>query len=200
MELVPEQKLRQPNMKKKRKYINQKAIKGEFELFNFDFEKVKKYCDSLKTSKEKLIYLEYVKKEKLNKEDGFDLEVYFNGPKFTKKVENEIKFIKSKIKIEDAHKIETGKGDNNVELIWWKGTEGQLIYLYEELVKKNLIDGSQDDRKYVLLSKHFKNKKGAQFTNKQLAQAAQNLVANKTRKPNDADIINKITDKTSKQE
>ena len=41
MELVPEQKLRQPNMKKKRKYINQKAIKGEFELFNFDFEKVK---------------------------------------------------------------------------------------------------------------------------------------------------------------
>lgn len=171
----------------------------EFELFNFDFNKVKEYCDKLETSKEKLIYLEYVKKEKLNKDDGIDLDLYFNGPKFTEKVENEIKFIKSKMKIIEAQNPASETNERSIELLWWKGTEGQLIYLYEELVKKNLIDGSQDDRKYVLLMKHFKNKKGEKFTNKQLAQAAQNLVANKTGKPKDADTIDNIINKTAEQ-
>jgi hypothetical protein len=187
-------------MKTNKTSINEKRGDGEFELYNYDFNEVKKHCDSLESDEQKLIYLEYAKKEKLNKDDGLDLELYFNGPKFTEKVENEIKFIKSKMKIKEAQKFENEKGDSAAELIWWKGTEGQLIYLYEELVKKNLIDSSQDDRKYVLLSKHFKNKKGEQFTNKQMSQAAQNLVANKTRKPKDADIIDNITNKTTKQE
>lgn len=187
-------------VKNKKDNISDKTDLGEFKLFNFDFEKVKKYCDSLETSKEKLIYLEYVKKEKLNKEDSFDLEVYFNGPKFTEKVENEIKYIKSKMKIADLQKSESQKDESRIELIWWKGTEGQLIYLYEQLVKNNLIDSSQDDRKYVLLSKHFKNKKGEAYINKQMGQAAQNLAANKTLKPKNPDIIDNITDQTSKQE
>lgn len=187
-------------MKNKKNDINESAISGEFELFNFDFEKVKKHCDRLETSKEKLIYLEYVKKEKLNKEDSFDVELYFSGPKFTDKIKNEIKFVKSRIEIENEQKSESEKNESDIELIWWKGTEGQLIYLYEQLVKINLIDSSQDDRKYVLLSKHFKNKKGEQFTNKQLAQAAQNLAANKTMRPKNSDIIDNISDQTSKQE
>lgn len=78
------------------------------------------------------------------------------------------------------------------DLIWWKGTEGQLIYLFEQLVKNNLIDDSQEDRKYVLLANHFKNKKGNRFNNKQMGQAAQNLVQNKTHKPKDADKLDEI--------
>jgi hypothetical protein len=187
-------------MKNRKVDISAKQGSEEFELFNFDFEKIKKHTENLETNNEKLLYLEYVKKEKLNKEDALDVELFFNGPKFTDKIENEINFIKSKMELDKTQKFENGKVDGAAELIWWKGTEGQLIYLYEELVKKNLIDSSQDDRKYVLLSKHFKNKKGEQFTNKQMSQAAQNLVANKTRKPKDADIIDNITDQTSKQE
>lgn len=184
-------------MKKKENRI---VTKSEYETFNFDFDRILNYCNSLDTNNEKLLFLEYVKKEKLNREDVLDVELFFNGPKFTDKIENEIKFIKSKMELEKTQKYENEKGYGTAELIWWKGTEGQLIYLYEELVKKNLIDGSQDDRKYVLLSKHFKNKKGEQYTNKQLAQAAQNLAANKTLKPKNADIIDNISDQTSKQE
>jgi hypothetical protein len=187
-------------MKKKEDNNSAKSDNEEFELFKFDFEKIKKHSERLETNNEKLLYLEYVKKEKLNREDVLDVELFFNGPKFTDKIENEIKFIRSKMELDKTQKNENKKGEGAAELIWWKGTEGQLIYLYEELVKENLIDGSQDDRKYVLLSKHFKNKKGEQFTNKQMSQAAQNLVANKTRKPKDADIIDNITDQTSKQE
>lgn len=187
-------------MKNRKVDISAKQGSEEFELFNFDFEKIKKHTESLETNKEKLLYLEYVKKEKLNKEDVLDVELFFNGPKFTDKIENEIKFIRSKMELDKTQKYENEKGEGAAELIWWKGTEGQLIYLYEELVKKNLIDGSQDDRKYVLLSKHFKNKKGEQYTNKQLAQAAQNLAANKTLKPKNADIIDSISDQTSNQE
>ncbi len=187
-------------MKKKEDNNNVKRDNEEFELFNFDFEKIKKHSEGLETNNEKLLYLEYVKKEKLNKEDVLDVELFFNGPKFTDKIENEINFIKSKVELDKTQKFKNGKVDSAAELIWWKGTEGQLIYLYEELVKKNLIDSSQNDRKYVLLSKHFKNKKGEQYTNKQLAQTAQNLVANKNLKPKNSDIIDNISDQTSKQE
>lgn len=91
---------------------------------------------------------------------------------------------------------ETNIKDTPIEdLIWWKGTEGQLIFLYEELIKNNLIDSSQEERKYVLLSKHFKNKKGEMFTNKQMSQAAQNLSSNKNRMPKKADLINETISK-----
>lgn len=126
-----------------------------------------------------------------------------NLQKYKDDMESELLFWKNhnyQLNTNKIQNIENEKGDLAVELIWWKGTEGQLIYLYEELVKKNLIDGSQDDRKYVLLSKHFKNKKGEQFTNKQMSQSAQNLAANKNLKPKNSDIIDNITDQTSKQE
>lgn len=86
------------------------------------------------------------------------------------------------------------------DLIWWKGSEGQLIYLYEQLVKNNLIDDSQEDRKYVLLANHFKNKKGNRFNNRQMGQAAQNLMLNKTQKPKDADKLVEIIKNTQQQE
>lgn len=78
------------------------------------------------------------------------------------------------------------------DLIWWKGTEGQLIYLFEQLIKMNLIDDTQENRKYILLAYHFRNKNGKRFNNKQMGQAAQNLTSNKNMKPKNAEKIENI--------
>lgn len=104
--------------------------------------------------------------------------------------------LKDQLKKRLTTTVDAIKGFEPDDLIWWKGTEGQLIYLYEELVKNNLIDDSQKDRKYLLLSKHFKNKMGKNFKNKQMGQAAQNLVLNKTKKPSKSKEIEDIVLRT----
>lgn len=114
-----------------------------------------------------------------------DREIGNKGPKLKDLLNQRLQVVQASVK---EYSIE--------DLIWWKGTEGQLIYLYEQLVQSNLIDQTQDDRKYVLLSKHFKNKSGGLFTNKQMSQAAQNLVINKNRIPKKANLITEAIDKT----
>lgn len=114
----------------------------------------------------------------------------------------EIEIFEQKEKKEDQEKVIAQSGDELIgidDLIWWKGTEGQLVYLYESLVKNNLIDNSQNDRKYLLLSFHFKNKNGKRFNNKQMGQAAQNLILNKEQKPKKSEIIENIVTETLKK-
>lgn len=117
-------------------------------------------------------------------------------------ISEEIEVFEQKEKKEKDEKkgIESDdKTTNEEDLIWWKGTEGQLVYLYESLVKNNLIDNSQNDRKYLLLSLHFKNKNGKRFNNKQMGQAAQNLILNKEQKPKKSEIIENIVTETLKK-
>ncbi|HCY76485.1 MAG TPA: hypothetical protein DHV28_11240 [Ignavibacteriales bacterium] len=61
------------------------------------------------------------------------------------------------------------------DLIWWKGTEVQIEYLFSLLIRNDLIDKTQFDERFSLIAKHFKNEKGNRFKNKQLSQAVRNL-------------------------
>ncbi|WKZ69971.1 MAG: hypothetical protein QY331_01720 [Melioribacteraceae bacterium] len=170
-------------MKKK---LTKKGLAVE-KLLERDNKSVLTYIEDIKddVEKEKTIkeLIEYLDNCLLDRDIGKP------GPKLIdqlkelqQKIENEVK----EYRLED--------------LIWWKGSEGQLIYLYEQLVKNNFIDDSQEDRKYVLLANHFKNKKGNRFNNRQMGQAAQNLMLNKTQKPKDADKLIEIIKNIHQQE
>lgn len=72
--------------------------------------------------------------------------------------------------IEYLKNEETGKiSYEEKELIWWKGTEKQIIHLFDLLFHNNLIDRTQINNRYALIRDHFKNKNGKAFNNKQLA-------------------------------
>ena len=118
-------------------------------------------------------------------------------------VENEIEIIERLITNEKNKNDNDNQIKNEAvinDLIWWKGSEGQLIFLFEQLVKNKLVDDTYNERKYVLLSQHFKNKKGEKFESKQMSQAAQNLAANKNRKPQKADLLENIVKTTNEKE
>ncbi|MBK7105531.1 MAG: hypothetical protein IPH62_09625 [Ignavibacteriae bacterium] len=164
---------------------------NEYNCRGFKFVDIMEECKKYDNFAKQIDYLKYVKKEWLNDPPLLDP----NGPvglPLDERLDNEINWREEK----QIEAIETLVTVNIDDLIWWKGTEGQLIYLYELLVRNNFIDSSQDEKKYVLLSNHFKNKKGERFNNKQMGQAAQNLVFNKNRKPKDADEINDMVNKT----
>ena len=76
-------------------------------------------------------------------------------------------------------KLETIKNEPDIkkktlydveELIWWKGSEPMLVYLFDLLNASGLIDQTQFDNRFALMAKHFKNKFGKRFDNKQLAR------------------------------
>lgn len=56
------------------------------------------------------------------------------------------------------------------DLIWWKGSEPMLVYLFDLLNGSGLIDQTQYDNRFALMAKHFKNKNVKNFDNKQLAR------------------------------
>ena len=170
-------------MKKNKKNVVAEDLWNIDELLEHNNNFVLEYFDGMVNDEER--------KKKIN-----EVIIYLNdclldrdagntGPKLIDELNERVKVLQTSIK---EYGVE--------ELIWWKGTEGQLIYLYERLVKNNFIDSSQDEKKYVLLANHFKNKRGDRFNNKQMGQAAQNLVANKTRKPKDSNKIDEIIENT----
>lgn len=120
-----------------------------YDVFNFKFDDVKKHCDTLSTPEEKILYLEYVKKEKNNNRDGLDLELYFNGPSFIEKIENEIDYIKTEMKLKNK---DTKQGERIDKIVWLKNRQ-DFVALFDVLMTAGFISYKKD--KDVTLSKHF---------------------------------------------
>lgn len=156
----------------------------------FDKEKVMSELEKLKNGSEKISFINEVLLLRKKKKEYYDPDKYSDEPTLDDKLNNLLKLINEE-NVKGTNEQIITEFDLN-DLIWWKGTEGQLIYLFEKLVKNNLIDDTFDERKYVYLSMHFKNKKSKRFTSKQMSQAAQNLVINKDRKPTKAEALENI--------
>lgn len=132
-----------------KKKNNSLASTKEHDVFNFKFENVKKYCDGLTTPEEKILYLQYVKKEKSNNTGGFDLELYLDGPSFIEKIENEIEYIKTEMKFKKKDAKQIGSID---KIVWLKNRQ-DFVALFDVLMNTGFISYKKD--KYVTLSKHF---------------------------------------------
>jgi len=93
------------------------------------------------------------------------------------------------------------------DLIWWKGSEPMLVYLFDLLNASGLIDQTQYDNRFALMAKHFKNKNAKNFDNKQLARVYDRMREDGLfRKPKVSSaqaieiIINEIRDKLNELE
>lgn len=152
-------------MKKVNKTQKQKRRVDEFPTFNFNYEKVKEYCKSLKDVKERLRYLNYVLKEKKNS-DGIDIELHFPGPSFVDKIKNEIKYYEKELKLIDPY-----MADGYHKIIWLQKQQ-DFAFLFHRLIERNFI--KLDKEKYIMLCNHFKWKDG-DMEPEQLKQAINNI-------------------------
>ncbi len=83
----------------------------------------------------------------------------------------------------------------NIEKIRWNGSERQLIYLFDLLFKEDLLSAQEyHDKRFSLISTHFKNKKGYDIKPKQLSTTASEMSKGKPNKK-DAEKIESIINK-----
>ena len=94
------------------------------------------------------------------------------GPKLIEQLKEKIKKDIDSVK---EYKLE--------ELIWWKGSDPMLLYLFDLLNSANLIDKSTYDKRYSIIAKHFRNLDGNLYKNQNLSSVKQNMKLNKDEKP-----------------
>ena len=171
-------------MKKKDTKGKKKKFSAERLLKN-DNAAVLKYVDSIKSINEKKGALtelvNYLSNCLLDRDAGS------KGPKL-------IEQLKDKLAELDKNEKFT-RAKNNEDKVWWKGSEPQIIYLFELLFNANLIDKSQYSSKYALIEANFKNQYGNPFKNSQLARAVQNMNNSKSEgkpKKKDAEEIESV--------
>lgn len=166
-------------MKKKAKKTELKNKFSVEKLLKKDNKSVIEFVDGIGNSNEKQSTL----KELIDCLDNslLDRDAGITGPKLNEQLKQRLANNGAAVK---EYKLE--------DLIWWKGTEGQLIFLIEELIKQQLLDKTVKEKIYATISQHFKNKLGKTFIPKQLSQAAQNLIANRNMKPKNAECIETI--------
>jgi len=138
-------------MAKKKRITNKDSVKrtDNYEVYNFSYDNVKKHCDSLNTPEEKIVYLEYAKKEKTNNSVGLDLELYMQGPTFVQKIENEIAFIRKEMELKMKG---LPQPEINEKIVWLKNRQ-DFVALFDALMSAGFISYKKD--KYVTLCKHF---------------------------------------------
>ena len=163
-------------MKKNKKKVDAEDLWNIEELLDHNNNYVLNYLDGIQNDEER--------KKKIN-----EVIVYLNdclldrdagnaGPKLIDQLKERLQILHTSVK---EYSIE--------DLIWWKGTEAQLEYLFNKLINENLIESSQYNLRFSLLSKHFKNPEGNRYKNKQLSQAVRNLRGQNAPESEKIDVI-----------
>ena len=141
------------------------------DCYDFIREKIMARCGEYETVEEQIKYLRFVLKEKKNNPPEIDENVGLK-PSFEEYIQNEIEYREKELVLS---KTENGKrkgANKEHELIWWKGTEPMLMYLFQLLYSANLLDDAQiQAKKHSLITGHFKNRFGEPFNNTQLAKS-----------------------------
>ena len=93
--------------------------------------------------------------------------------------------------------LDSSKGKSFSPKINWKGTQTQLAYLVELLIKNKFLEYGEH---WKMIAEHF-TVEGEKIDNKQIATAIGNVKSsNKSRKPRKAQIIESIVKETSSTE
>lgn len=177
-------------MKKTKKTTEQQKKVTEYPKYNFNYEKIKAHCTTLKDIKEKLRYLKYVLKEKKNS-DGIDIDLHFPGPSFIDKIKNEIKYYKDELKLTDPYMAE------GYDKIVWARNKQDFPAIFDLLMRLGYITFRKN--KWEMLCNHFTWNDG-EMTPKQLKDALSNLNHNpETHQVSDdlANLMNTLKNRTS---
>ena len=150
---------------------------------------------SIETIKEELwfAYIEaYKKKDRDNGTTDESEEAGHNAlDKYLEKLEN-VNF-KEDTQGEKTEKIERGAGLAELEKINWRGTETQLVLLFNLLTSEALL---KSDRKWKMIEEHFLVQ-GKPTKSKNLSQSLENTLAGKTK---DVKTLKEIISKVKKLE
>lgn len=140
------------------------------DTFNFSYEKVMNFCGKLKKINEKILYLEYVLKEKKNNNDGLDIDIYFPGTlSFEEKIKNEIKYLRKELKLTNPYMAE------GYDKIIWARNKQDFAPLFDLLIRLGFISFRRN--KWEMLCNHFTWNDG-EMTPKQLKDALSNVTHN----------------------
>lgn len=161
----------------------------------FDEEKVMSELEKLKNGADKISFINEVLLLRKKKKEYYDPDKYSDEPTLDDKLKNILNQITEEQTKEPTKKIKTEY--KLEELIWWKGTEAQLEFLFTLLINANLIDSSQYNERFALIAKHFKNPNGKAYNNKQSSQAVRNLRGKEP--PNSEKLMEIIKDVNSKK-
>ncbi len=141
--------------------------KSKWNTYNFDYNKVMNFCDKLKKNNEKILYLEFVLKEKRNGDNGLDLDLYFPGTiSFEEKIKNEIDYLYKELKLLDPYKAE---GYNKIV---WQRNKQDFPALFSKMINLGFFTFRKN--KFVMLSNHFTWNDG-EMTAEQLKHLLNNI-------------------------
>lgn len=128
--------------------------------FNFDFDKVISYCESIKTTQKRIMYLEYVLKEKKNSSNDLDIDLYSNKEPFEKRIKSEIRFYRKLRKAEleeepnkEQEIVSIEKNRTQIEKIVWLKNKQDLIFLFDQLIQFGFVPDRKDKDKFLFT--HF---------------------------------------------
>lgn len=181
---------------------------NDYQLFNFEYDQIINHADSFKDDVDQINYLEYVSKE--NRIRNCTCEGWKDGHfmELERKILEELNYRRQKslnqsiygVKIIYDHTYNAASYESkpnnqiikNSNKIKWQGTEGQLIYLVKSLVKKEFLSKEIGEQPVAFIKKHFVNKDGKNFKNKQLSQSHYQYSISSSEKPKRAEQINKM--------
>jgi hypothetical protein len=154
-------------MKSKIKHKSEKKFK--WNSYNFDYEKVMRFCDKQKKTSEKILYLEFVLKEKRNSSNAFDIDIYFSGASFEEKIKNEIRYLDKEMKLTNPYMAE------GYDKIIWSRNRQDFAPIFDFLMRLGYISFRRN--KWEMLCNHFVWSDG-EMTPKQLKDALSNIIHN----------------------
>jgi hypothetical protein len=168
----------------------------EYPVYEFQLDKIIKHSNNIVNLNDQIIYLEYaLDKLKCYDSDISEIDINYTviNPKLDEELKSEISHKKRILKESTDPSQIIAKP---IEKIRWKGTDTQLVYLFQGLFETGLLDGNdQYYRRNALIRDHFINKSDKEYSNKQLAQTEQNLQTNLDNKPRNSDRIDKVINK-----
>lgn len=150
------------NKNNRRNRLAKKKI-NNFELFDFQYDKIIGFCNDIKEENEKIIYLEYVLKEYKNNKSIFDLELY--DIPLDKRIKNEINYLKAKNELTNPNVTK-----NTPKLVWQKNRQ-DFAALFDLLFQLGFL--TYERNKWEALSNHFTWSDG-EMTGEQLRHALNN--------------------------
>lgn len=165
------------------------VIEAKWNTYNYNYESVMSYCNTLSGINEKLLYLEYVLKEKKNNSEVIEVDKYFNfGTSFEEKISNEIRYLEKKIELCDPYRA---KG---YEKIVWQKNKQDFPALFNTMINLGFFTFRKN--KWEMLSNHFTWNDG-EMTAEQLKYLLSNI-NNKPETHQLSDEVNFIINKLEK--
>ena len=170
-------------MQNKKSKTTKMKVKLDPDLCNFDIEKIRKKLKSLNTPNEKLIYIEYVRKEAKHNKNNFSSENEFD--ELIKFLNIETGFYYKTLQLSSLSKgvnIENSSIKEPVRF-HWQDDNTLIPYLIKLLYNEGFISPADWENRKEFIEQSFYKNEGDIFTAKEVASVEHGMKYNVGEKP-----------------